>query len=225
MLRVIFLYLIISISLLANIKYNSLVDATVLILSENSTSTGVLISEDGKILTNYHAIKNEKDIKIAFKEKKLNFYSAKVLKKDIKKDLILIKITNKKALKDKIPIKLSNMNSLDLDDKIYSIAHPNHKLWQKLDGYIYQILKDYHWKYKDNKEHKLSFVIQTKLPTNKGISGAPLVDNNNRLIGLIAFDNPKNKNIAYAISIYDIKEFLLEINLLNFMYTFNHKYK
>lgn len=209
MLRVIFLFFIFCLSLLANI--NSLTNSTVLILSNNSISTGVLVSEDGKILTSYHAIKNEKDIKVSFKEKDLNFYNAKILKKDITKDLVLIKITNKKALTNKTPIKLSNMDRLKLDDKVYTIAHPNQKLWTKSDGYIYQIIKDYHWKYKDDKEHKLSFVIQAVLPTNKGISGAGLIDNKNRLIALIAFDNPKKKDMVYAISIYDIKEFLLEI--------------
>lgn len=186
------------------------IDSTVLILSNHSVSTGILISKDARILTNYHAIKNKNNIKVAFKEKRLNYYDAKILKIDIEKDLVLIQIKNKKVVQGRVPIKLSNMDSLNLDDKIYSIGHPNKKLWQKSDGYIFQILQNHHWQYKDNKEHKLSFVIQAKLETNKGISGAPLLNNNNKLVGLIAFDNPKDKSIVYAISIYDIKEFLFK---------------
>lgn len=195
-------------------KNLSSLDSTVLIVQNNKVGSGVLISNDGKILTNWHIIQGEDDIHIAFqpkkgsKLKKEDFHTVKVLKVDSLKDLALIQINDKNIAKNKHAIKFSHMNNIEIGEDIYALGHPNGRMWKYTRGVVSEIKKDYTWKYLDDSQHKSEYVIQAKIITSPGNSGGPLFDDNLELIGLITFDNLKEPNVMYAISIYDIKKFL-----------------
>ncbi|QKF83076.1 trypsin-like peptidase domain-containing protein [Halarcobacter ebronensis] len=202
--RVLFILILFSFALFANSIDNSIA----LVVNDSKIGSGVLISKDAEVLTNFHVIDGKKRVKVAFKDNATNFYEARVIKVDKKKDLALLKIENKTFLKNKKPIEFASMSKLNLDDKIYYIGHQNENLWQKSNGYIYQILKEYKWKFEDSFEHKLSYILELKIVGKEGISGAPVLTQKDLLAGLVSFDNPKKSDMVYAISIYDIKMFL-----------------
>lgn len=112
--------------------YNHLIKSTVVVETSNEIGAGVVISKDGKILTNYHVIKNKQDINIAFKPKskyatnptKNSFLKTKILKIDPIKDLALLEILDKSLIEDIEAIKLSTLDEVDIGEDIYVMGHP-----------------------------------------------------------------------------------------------------
>ena len=81
---------------------------------------------------------------------------------------------------------------------------------------ISQVRQNYTWHTTLN--HKVNFIIQTKNSISSGNSGGPLVDENINLVGINTFSNTKGQNLNYAVSIYDIKEFI-KTNFKDLQYT------
>ena len=60
-----------------------------------ASGSGVIISEDGYIVTNRHVINNAEEIEVVLNDKRT--YNAKILGPDSKSDLALLKITETKT--------------------------------------------------------------------------------------------------------------------------------
>jgi len=182
--------------------------------SLGSIGAGVVVSKNGEILTNYHVVKNNNFVNIAFKPKskykttpsKNSFLKAKVIKIDKQKDLALVKILDKDILKDLKPITFAKLDDINIGADIFTIGHPQNQLFTLDSGMISQVRQNYKWSTTIN--HKVDFIIQTKNSISSGNSGGPLVDENLNLVGINTFSNIKGQNLNYAVSIYDIKKFL-----------------
>jgi serine protease Do len=195
--------------------YNKLIKKVVLIKTKDSIGAGVVISNNGKILTNWHVIKNNKFVQVAFKPKSkyktipsLNsFLNAKVIKIDTEKDLALLQILDKQSINNIKAIKLSTLDKIDIGNDIFTIGHPQNQLFTLDNGIISQIRDSYSWN-----THKANYIIQTKNSISSGNSGGPLVNEDLELIGINTFSNTKGQNLNYAVSIFDIKKFLKSDN-------------
>ena len=191
--------------------YKELVSKVVLIKTSNNIGAGVIISTKGEILTNWHVIKNNNYVNIAFKPKSKykttptqnSFLKAKVVKIDKQKDLALLQILDKQSITQIEPIKFAILDNLDIGNDVFTIGHPENQLFTLDNGIISQIRDNYSWN-----THKANFIIQTKNSISSGNSGGPLVNENFELVGINTFSNIKGQNLNYAVSIYDIKEFL-----------------
>jgi len=194
--------------------YKDLMPKTVLVKTSNSIGAGVIVTKDKYILTNWHVIKDQDNITVAFKPKskyktipsKNSFYKATVVKISKVKDLALLKILDKNILNEVKPIKLSNLDNINIGEDIFTIGHPENQLFTLDSGMISQIRDNYTWH--TALSHKVSFIIQTKNSISGGNSGGPLVNENLELVGINTFSNIKGQNLNYAVSIFDIKEFL-----------------
>ncbi len=189
----------------------------VLVKTDSSIGTGILISNKAEILTNWHVVKDAFNILIAFKPNtgnklsKNNYYAAKIVKINIEKDLALLQILNKNTIQDKKPIKFSNMDTVEIGQDIYTIGHPLGELWTFSTGLVSQIRIDYNWT-TNNIKHQSKYVIQTQNSISRGNSGGPLVNENIELLGLNTLSKNQGQNLNYAISIKDIKDFLKKPN-------------
>lgn len=208
--------------------YTHLVQSTVVVETPNEMGSGVVISRDGQILTNYHVVKNQESVDIAFKPKskyatnptKNSFFKAKILKVDPLKDLALLQIIDTNAIKDIIPIKLASLDDVTIGEDVFTMGHPQKEYFTLGWGTVSSVRQNYSWN-----THKANFVIQTQSATSKGNSGGPLLGEDYKLIGLNSFSNTQGQNLNFAVSIDDINEFLSKKTNDSFKVKLDNQYK
>lgn len=191
--------------------YKKLIKSTVIVKTPNELGSGVLFSDNGQIITNYHVVKNESDIEIAFKPQsryasnplKNTFLKARLIKFDILKDLALLQLLDTKSSKFYEPIQLSKFDNIQEGSDVFTMGHPQGEYFTFGFGTISAIRENYQWN-----DHKARYVIQTQSATSKGNSGGPLLGEDYKLIGINSFSNTEGQNLNFAVSIVDIKEFI-----------------
>lgn len=158
---------------------------------ERSLGSGVIISQDGYIVTNNHVIDGADKILVALPESNKEF-EAKVIGKDAKSDLAIIKIN----AKDLPFLKFASSNDLQVGDVVFAIGNPFGVGESVTQGIISALNKsgiginDY-----EN-------FIQTDASINPGNSGGALVDSRGGLIGIntaILSRTGGNHGIGFAI--------------------------
>ena len=113
--------------------------SVVLILGDNGYGTGVILSDDGYVLTNEHVVDNNPNLRAALNyDYDLNDYdefihTVEIIKINKQNDLALLKINNPKTLLR--PIKISRQSPL-VGDQVYAIGHPDFSVWSYTTGYI-----------------------------------------------------------------------------------------
>ena len=157
-------------------KYTSTKDAlraskqaVVTVISSGGFGSGFLISPDGFLLTNYHVIKDEKNITV-----KLNSdvkMKATVIKSNKEFDLALLKI----EAEDLKTISFSNSEKAEAGDEVYAIGTPmDESLGQSVTKGII------------SGEREINGVrfLQTDVSINPGNSGGPIINENGELVGI-----------------------------------------
>lgn len=150
--------------------------------------SGFVISEDGYILTNYHVIKNNKNVKALFQ---MGFeLPVEILNHSEEFDLVLLKVVGSgyKAL----PLSDS---TVEIGDDVIAIGTPNSTdLSNTVTKGIISSRRD-----NDNGIE----LIQTDVSVSPGNSGGPLIDSNGLVVGIISQKLVANgtEGIAFAIPI------------------------
>ena len=88
--------------------------------NQRSLGSGILISKDGEILTNYHVVRSADTIKVKLADQ--TEYDARLLGKDDRTDLALIKI--RKSGGNLPAAKLGTSSQLDVGDWVMAIGNP-----------------------------------------------------------------------------------------------------
>jgi S1-C subfamily serine protease len=189
--------------------YKEAAPATVLVLTDAGLGSGVVISAEGEILTNYHVIRNAKRLVVVFKPKrgvdikKDLAYVAIPIKVDKTADLALLKVDAPPELLH--PLTLVGISNLEVGDDVHAIGHPEGEVWTYTTGTISQIRHKYEWKEEDG-VHRAT-VIQTQTAINPGNSGGPLLNNKGEVIGINSF-RMEGEGLNYAIAGDTIGAFL-----------------
>lgn len=135
-------------------------------------ASGVIISADGYILTNFHNIDGAEDVKVALGDPRKE-YAATVVGRDARSDVALLKI----EAKDLAPITLGDSDKLELGDAVLAVGNPTGRGFTVSRGIISAMGRD---GASDGSED----FIQTDAAINPGNSGGALLDADGRLIGL-----------------------------------------
>ena len=139
-----------------------------------ASGSGVIISEDGYIITNRHVINNAKEIEVVLNDKRT--YSAKILGEDSNSDLALLKIEE-----NKLPfLEFDNSNNLRVGEWVLAVGNPYNLNSTVTAGII------------SAKSRKINILndggiesfIQTDAAINSGNSGGALINTNGNLIGI-----------------------------------------
>ncbi len=177
------------------ISLDNALEGNVTVITEKGHGSGFAISEDGYIITNFHVIVNNKDLKIQTnKGEKL---TAKLVKKNEFADLALLKVEHKFDYAFAIP----NEINFSTGQEIFAIGTPkNIEFGQTLTKGIISSKRK-----RDDQD-----IIQTDASVNQGNSGGALIDNKGNLIGIV---NAKLmgvgvEGIAFAILAKDIIKYL-----------------
>ena len=155
------------------------------------TGSGVVIKEDGYILTNYHVIKGADKIQVTLKNKKK--YDGKLIAHDTYSDLAVIKINAKKLT----VAKFGKTNSLRPGDWVIAIGSPLGLEHTVTFGIISALSR--HVGVTFGAAQGAFKYIQTDAAINPGNSGGPLVNLNGEVIGINTFiigHNAQNLNFA-----------------------------
>ena len=180
---------------------SKILNSTVLVrvAKDNQSSghgSGVIISADGNILTNYHVIHGADTIRVwLHKDKGRNYHEAKVIGIDPVSDLALIDI-------DPWPDEVFNHASLEYDTTkiiagvdVYAVGSPLSLNWSVTKGIINSI----------NRQSFLTpyvYLIQHDAVIQEGSSGGPLFNTDGRVIGINTYVIAPSKGGIQKIQIY-----------------------
>ncbi|WP_338769533.1 Do family serine endopeptidase [Massilia sp. METH4] len=139
---------------------------------QNSLGSGVIVSPDGYILTNYHVVEAADEIEVVLADGRKS--SAKLVGTDPETDLAVIKI----ELKQLPAIILGNVDSAKVGDVVLAIGNP-FGVGQTVTMGIISALgrNNLHINHFEN-------FIQTDAAINFGNSGGALIDTNGNLLGI-----------------------------------------
>ena len=157
---------------------------------EIALGSGVIISKNGYIVTNYHVISNATKITVKTHDGKV--YKAKLIGSDPQTDLAVIKID----AKDLKPITFTDSSKIETGDITLAIGNP-FGLRESVTAGIVSALNRTSIGLNDYEDF-----IQTDAAINPGNSGGALVDLKGRLIGInsaILSSSGGNNGIGFAI--------------------------
>lgn len=145
--------------------------------SEEGVGSGIIINNNGYILTNYHVISGAQTIKITFNNKKTA--SAKVVNYDSKLDLAIIKVDGSMTMPGVAT--LGSSSNLQVGDSVVAIGNPMglEFLGSVTTGVVSALNREV-----QSETGNTQTLIQTDAAINPGNSGGPLVDSQGNVIGI-----------------------------------------
>lgn len=171
-----------------------------------SLGTGIVVREDGYILTNNHVVKDATDVKVVFDagSDQPEEVSAKIVATDAEVDIAILKIERKGLT----PVELGDSAALKVGSFVVAIGSPfrfEHTVTFGVVSAKGRHLTD------ESMGLSLQDYIQTDASINRGNSGGPLVDINGKVVGInTAIYTPTGGNIGigFAVPIDAVKRIL-----------------
>jgi len=167
----------------------------------NGGGSGVVISDEGLIMTNHHVIDNSTEVRVVFEDGRM--YESKIIGSDKLTDIGLLKI----SASNLIPISIGNSDALLVGDLAVAIGHPLtlgaaptvttgvvSALARRLDVGGEAM----------NSGVTLFGLIQTDAPITRGSSGGALINSNGELIGIttaIATADVGAEGLGFAVPV------------------------
>lgn len=171
----------------------------------SSTGSGVIITDDGEIITNNHVVSGASSVKVTTNDGKQ--YTAEVVGTDSKKDLALIKLQNASGLK---AATLGDSAGIGVGDQVVAIGSPEGLTGTVTSGIVSALDRDVtvstdegqqqqqqrqggQWPFEfggqqfngDTGSSTTTYkAIQTDASLNPGNSGGALIDMNGNIIGI-----------------------------------------
>ena len=172
------------------------------------SGSGIIISEDGYILTNNHVIKGATKIKVRLHDG--TEYEAKVIGSDAKTDVGVIKV-EAKNLK---PVVIGDSSKLSVGDTAVVIGNPLGQLGGTVTNGIISALER-----EMNIEGTKMNLIQTNAAINPGNSGGGLFNANGELVGIVVAKSSglDVEGLGFAIPINDVTSIINDILQLGYV--------
>ena len=158
--------------------------------------SGVILSEDGYIITNYHVIEGESSLKVSMNGGQ---YDATVVGSDPSSDLAVVKVEGAEGL---TPIEIGSSADLVVGEWVMTVGAP-YGMEQSVGSGIVSAVSRSSASLLDTESGAVyANMIQTDAPINPGNSGGALVDKNGKLVGintLTASYSGSNSGVGFAI--------------------------
>jgi serine protease DegQ len=169
----------------------------------SSLGSGVIVSQEGILLTNHHVIDGADEIEVALTDgRKLK---AKLIGSDPETDIAVLKIDSAKLPN---PITLAKMESVHVGDTVLAIGNPFGVGQTVTSGIVSALGRDHLG------INTFENFIQTDAAINPGNSGGALVDTRGHLIGIntaIYSRSGGSMGIGFAIPVSLAKQVMEEI--------------
>jgi len=154
------------------------------------TGSGVIISEDGYIVTNNHVIQNASELEITMNNNKS--YKAQLIGTDSKMDIALLKINSN----EKLPyIIFGDSENIKVGEWVLAVGNPYNLNSTVTAGIISA-------KARDLSNQGIQSFIQTDAAVNPGNSGGALVNTRGELIGInTMISSPTGSYAGYSFAV------------------------
>ncbi|MCZ7592894.1 MAG: PDZ domain-containing protein [Kiritimatiellae bacterium] len=166
---------------------------------KHSLGSGVVVDENGYILTNYHVIEQASKIRVGLGDE--NTYDATLLAGDPMNDLALLKITPSEPLR---AITFAEDDDLLLGETVVALGNPFGFSQTVTAGVLSGINREA--RYRDRVMYR--DILQTDAAVNYGSSGGPLVNLDGEMIGLNVQILQDAQNIGFAVPIKRLRALL-----------------
>lgn len=165
--------------------------------TQSSLGSGVILSDDGYILTNYHVIEGADKLRVVASGGE---YEAKVVGTDPSSDLAVIKIEA-----SGLPaVEIGSSSDLVTGEWVMAVGSPFGLEQSVSTGIVSAVSRSSSSLYSSESEAIYTNMIQTDAAINPGNSGGALVDKNGKLIGintLIASTSGSSSGVGFAIPV------------------------
>jgi serine protease Do len=164
-----------------------------------SSGSGVLISPDGLLVTNYHVIANQRRLLVTLNDKRE--FKASLVGADPATDLALLRIESRQPLPF---LRMSDSDSLRVGEWVLAVGNPFHLESTVTAGIVsakgrsIDVLED---------QDRIESFIQTDAVVNPGNSGGALVNTRGELVGI-------NTAILTRTGHYEGYSFAIPVNLV-----------
>jgi len=158
---------------------------------KGSTGSGVVISEDGYIVTNNHVIDNADELTVTLNNQKS--YKARVIGFDKKSDIALLKIEANEKLQY---IPFGDSNDIKIGEWVLAVGNPYNLTSTVTAGIISAKSRDL------DGDNNIQSFLQTDAVVNPGNSGGALVNTHGELIGInTAISSRTGSYIGYSFAV------------------------
>lgn len=160
---------------------------------EDGLGTGVVINDDGDILTSLHVVTNTTSIQLTFADGTES--GAQVIAMVPEDDIAVLRPNQLPALL--IPATLGNPNALHIGDEAFVVGHPLGLYSSMSSGVISGLDRTFR---PPNSEQRLRGLIQIDAAVNPCNSGGPLLNRYGQVVGIVAgLANPTENNVFIGI--------------------------
>ncbi|MEP7264062.1 MAG: Do family serine endopeptidase [Bacteroidota bacterium] len=167
---------------------------------QQASGSGVIISEDGYIVTNNHVVEDASEVEVTMDDKRT--YTAKVIGADPSTDLALLKIEEKG-----LPFATyGNSDQVKVGEWVLAVGNPFNLTSTVTAGIVSAKARNIHILEDQNLPPIESF-IQTDAAVNPGNSGGALVNTSGDLVGI-------NAAIASSTGSYSGYSFAIPVNIV-----------
>ncbi|WP_093917658.1 trypsin-like peptidase domain-containing protein [Sulfitobacter marinus] len=159
---------------------------------QNSLGSGVILSEDGVVVSNYHVVGMATDIRIVLADRRE--FSARVMLSDAESDLAILKIDD---VADLPFLTLRNSDDVEVGELALAIGNPFGVGQTVSSGIVSGLARS-----GGMNGGGQGYFIQTDAPINPGNSGGALIDMQGELIGIntsILTSSGGSNGIGFAI--------------------------
>ena len=166
---------------------------------QQATGSGVIISEDGYIVTNNHVVENAEEVSVTLDDKES--YTAKVIGTDPSTDLALLKVEGKG-----LPFaSWGNSDDVRVGEWVLAVGNPFNLTSTVTAGIVSAKARNIH--ILPDQKFPIESFIQTDAAVNPGNSGGALVNTHGELIGI-------NAAIASNTGSYSGYSFAIPVNIV-----------
>ncbi|SHG84596.1 trypsin-like peptidase domain-containing protein [Marivita hallyeonensis] len=169
---------------------------------QNSLGSGVIVSSDGFVVSNYHVVGQADEIRVVLNDRRE--FEARVLIGDEESDLAILKID---AL-DMPYLPLRNSDTVEVGELVLAIGNPFGVGQTVSSGIVSGLARS-----GTAAGNARGYFIQTDAPINPGNSGGALIDIAGRLIGIntsILTRSGGSNGIGFAIPAALVEQFLAQ---------------
>ncbi len=161
--------------------------------SGKGIGSGVIVTDQGDILTALHVVADATDIKVTFADGTES--SAQITVKQPENDIAVLQASQ--LPEQVVPATLGNPNAINIGDEAYAVGNPLGLYGSMSGGVISGLNRSF--KSPDGKT-RLSHLIQFDTAVNPGNSGGPLLNRAGEVIGIVtALANPTDQNFFIGI--------------------------
>ena len=194
--------------------YEACVDSYVAISTTTQSGSegvgsGIIITEDGYISTNYHVVENAKKITVILSNGDKR--EAKYIDGDEVNDIAVLKIQGRN-----LPAAtLGDSDQTKVGERVMAIGTPYSASYagSMTAGYVSGINRQYAVKNSNGTVNKILKLIQTDTSVNPGNSGGPLFNMNGEVIGVVTMKiaGSNYEGMGFALPINGVRDMIFDI--------------